>query len=109
MVRVSLIAGFSYFFHHSQPDIFVIVRNLAAGVLVKRHIHIFDSDEFFGQKQITELICTSAGVHSVCFHHLVSHSFSGLHYRAGRLARGSRVALAENRQSSLRRRLSHVG
>jgi len=32
----------SYLVHHSQPGIFVIVRNLAAVVLVKWHIKIFD-------------------------------------------------------------------
>ena len=50
-----------FFSSFAARDIFVIVRNLAAVVLVKKHNQIFDSDEFFGQRQITELIRTSAG------------------------------------------------
>ncbi len=42
--RTSLFSGLSYFFHHSQPGIFVIAWHLAAVVLVKRCIQIFDME-----------------------------------------------------------------
>jgi hypothetical protein len=35
-------SAFSYLFHHLQPGLFVVCWDLAAVVLVKRHLKILD-------------------------------------------------------------------